>query len=331
MNNLSLMDKIKFVGRGVPKALTNQLLVVSFEVTLSCVCNCRHCDLGGPRPGEKHMKPKEYGRLVRELKPLIIQISGGEPLLRPDILEIVRNVKQFDNLPYEIIVSNGWLLNEKKYLELKEAGADQFSISLDFPDKRHDDFRQRPGLYKHLEEIMPRLARKGFNDIILNSAITRANFKELIPLAKKAKEWGVLISYSAYTELRTGNREYSFETKEDLSSLKKAIKGLIEFKKETDNIITPKDVLLDVLEFFEKKYVPDCQAGVKFAVVMPDGSLVPCSMKREKFSTLEEMRKKFSRHNDCGGCYVSIRCNTERSLLKQLKDFSSYVSVIGNW
>jgi MoaA/NifB/PqqE/SkfB family radical SAM enzyme len=277
------------------------------------------------------MKPKEYGRLVRELKPLIIQISGGEPLLRPDILEIVRNVKQFDNLPYEIIVSNGWLLNEKKYLELKEAGADQFSISLDFPDKRHDDFRQRPGLYKHLEEIMPRLARKGFNDIILNSAITRANFKELIPLAKKAKEWGVLISYSAYTELRTGNREYSFETKEDLSSLKKAIKGLIEFKKETDNIITPKDVLLDVLEFFEKKYVPDCQAGVKFAVVMPDGSLVPCSMKREKFSTLEEMRKKFSRHNDCGGCYVSIRCNTERSLLKQLKDFSSYVSVIGNW
>jgi MoaA/NifB/PqqE/SkfB family radical SAM enzyme len=329
--NLSLLDKIKFVGKGLPKALANELLVASFEVTLSCVCNCKHCDLGGPVKGEKRIKPKEYGRLVRELEPLVIQISGGEPLLRPDILEIVRSIKQFGSLPYEILVSNAWLLDEKKYLRLKEAGVNQFSISLDFPDRRHDDFRRRPGLYKHLSETLPRLAKHRYNDIIMNSAITRANFKELIPLAKKAKEWGVLISYSAYTSLRTGNKEYSFETKKDIKALKEAMKELIEYKKEADNIVTQKGVLLDVMKFFEEKYVPNCQAGIKFVVVMPDGSLVPCSMKREKFATLEEMRQKFSRHNDCGGCYVSIRCNTERSLLRQLKDFSSYINVIGHW
>jgi len=330
-NKISLLDKIKFVGIGAPKLLADQLLVVSFEVTLSCVCNCHHCDLGGLRSGEKQIKPEEYAKLVKSLKPLVVQISGGEPLLRPDIVEIAKSIKQFGGLPYEILVTNGFLLNEKKYLELKKAGVNQFSISLDFPDQRHDDFRRRPGIYKHLEKTLPRLSQYGFNDIILNSAITRANFKEVIPLAKKAKEWGVLISYSAYTPLRTGNREYFFENKEDLKALRKTMKELIEFKEKTNFIVTPKGILLDILKFFEQKYMPNCQAGIKFVVVMPDGVLVPCSMKREKFSNLEELRKKFSRHNDCGGCYVSIRCNTERSLLKQLKDFSKYITIIGNW
>ncbi len=330
-NKISLLDKIKFVGTGAPKLLANQLLVVSFEVTLSCVCDCHHCDLGGPRPGEKQIKPEEYARLVKSLKPLVIQISGGEPLLRPDIVDIAREIKQFGSLPYEIFVTNGFLLNEKKYLELKKAGVNQFSISLDFPDQRHDDFRRRPGIYKHLEKTLPKLAQYGFNDIVLNSAITRANFKEVIPLAKKAKEWGVLISYSAYTPLRTGNREYSFESKEDLKTLRKTMKELILFKEKTNFIVTPKGILQDILKFFEQKHMPNCQAGIKFVVVMPDGVFVPCSMKRERFSNLEELREKFSRHNDCGGCYVSIRCNTERSLLKQLKDFSKYITIIGNW
>jgi len=45
---------------------------------------------------------------------------------------------------------------------LRAAGVDQFSVSLDFPDERHDEFRLHPGLFKHLSEIVPRLARLPF-------------------------------------------------------------------------------------------------------------------------------------------------------------------------
>jgi len=90
-----------------------------------------------------------------------------------------------------ILVINGVLLNESNYLQLREAGVNQFSVSLDFPDERHDEFRRRPGLYKRLEQGLPRLAKLGFRDIILNAAIAKANPRGILPLAKKAAEWGV--------------------------------------------------------------------------------------------------------------------------------------------
>lgn len=330
MAQLFLTDKIKFGLRRILNLIFKRLLVISFETTLSCNCNCQHCDLGGLKKEEKIIEPKDYARIVRELKPLVVQLSGGEPLLRPDIVEIVKATKQFGRLPYTILVTNGVLLNEDIYLKLEEAGLNQLSISLDFPDQRHDEFRRHPGLFEHLEKTVPKLAKYGFNDIILNTAITRANFKELISLAKKAKEWGVKISYSVYTPLRTGNQNFAFK-KEDLEQLNEIFKKLIEFKKKTNCIVNSKTVLLKILKFIREGSILHCQAGFKFVVVMPDGSFVPCSMRRKKFSNLKDLREKFAKENyfqGCGGCYVSIRCYSERSFWEELKEIPEYLKIV---
>ena len=236
MAKLFLLDKAKFGLRRISNLIDHRLLVVSFEVTLSCNCNCRHCDLGGFKKEERRIGPEDYARIVRELKPLVVQLSGGEALLRPDILEIVKATKQFGRLPYTILVTNGVLLNKDIYLKLEKAGLNQLSISLDFPDERHDDFRRHPGLFKHLEETVPQLAKYGFNDIFLNTAITRANFREVIPLAKKANEWGAKISYSAYTPLRTGNKEFTFEKEEDLADWEFVAKALNWWQKKVKEL-----------------------------------------------------------------------------------------------
>jgi MoaA/NifB/PqqE/SkfB family radical SAM enzyme len=279
MANLSLLQGIKLVTGGIHSYITNRPIVVSYEVTLSCNCNCRHCDLGGLIKDERQIKPEEYGDLTQRLKPLAAQISGGEPLLRKDIAAIVKAIKQA-GVKYAILVTNGVLLNESNYLQLREAGVNQFSVSLDFPDERHDEFRRRPGLYKRLEQTLPRLAKLGFRDIILNTAITKANLREILPLAKKAAEWGVDISYSAYTALRTGNEDYCLNSGE---------------------------------------------AGIRFLVVMPDGSLIPCSLHRTKYATREEMVEKFSRTNRCDSCYVAIRSYSEMSFLSHTKNLPNYI------
>jgi MoaA/NifB/PqqE/SkfB family radical SAM enzyme len=103
------------------------------------------------------------------LKPCVVQISGGEPLMRPDVVDIVRNIKSASGLPYTILVSNWSEMTEEKYLELIAAGIGQFSVSLDFPDSRHDVFRGYPGLYDHISNLIPRLARLGYDNIVLNS------------------------------------------------------------------------------------------------------------------------------------------------------------------
>jgi MoaA/NifB/PqqE/SkfB family radical SAM enzyme len=327
MANISPLQGIELAGKAIRNYVANRPMVVSYEVTLSCNCNCRHCDLGGFIKDEKQIKPEEYRDLTQRLKPVAAQISGGEPLLRKDIADIVKAIKQA-GVQYAILVTNGVLLNENNYLQLREVGVNQFSVSLDFPDERHDEFRQRPGLYKRLEQTLPRLARLGFRDIILNTAITKANVREVLPLAKKATEWGVGISYSAYTPLRTGNRDYCLNNEEDLEILRQAINELITLRKQNDHLVNPELTLRDTLKFFEQGGMPNCKAGVRFLVVMPDGSLVPCSHHRSRYATKKEMIEKFSRINRCGNCYVAIRSYTEMSFLSQVKNFPKYAEQI---
>lgn len=324
MANLSLLQGTEFITKGIHNYITNRPIVVSYEITLSCNCNCLHCDLGGFIKDEKQIAPEKYGDLTQRLKPLAAQISGGEPLLRKDVAAIVKAIKQA-GVRYIILVTNGALLNESNYLQLREAGVNQFSVSLDFPDERHDEFRRRPGLYKHLEQSLPRLAKLGFRDIILNSAITKANLREILPLAKRAVEWGVNISYSAYTVLRTGNKDYCLSNGEDLEILRWAINELIVLKKQNAHLVNPELTLRDTLKFFEQGYMPNCKAGIRFLVVMPDGSLVPCSLHRSKYATRKEMIEKFSRTNRCGSCYVAIRSYSEMPFWGHAKNLPRYI------
>lgn len=324
MAHMSLLQGIELARGGIHNYITKHPIVVSYEVTLSCNCNCHHCDLGGVIKDEKQITPEEYRDLTQRLKPLAAQISGGEPLLRRDIAAIVRAIKQA-GVQYAILVTNGVLLNETNYLQLREAGVSQFSVSLDFPDERHDEFRRRPGLYKRLERTLPQLAKLGFRDIILNTAITKANLREVLHLAEKAIEWGVDISYSAYTPLRTGNGDYCLNTGEDLEILRQAIDELMILRKENAHLVNPDLTLRDTVRFFEQRFVPDCKAGERFLVVMPDGSLVPCSLHRTKYATRNEMMKNFSRTNRCGKCYVAIRSYSEMSFFSHVKNFRGYL------
>jgi MoaA/NifB/PqqE/SkfB family radical SAM enzyme len=324
---ISPWQGIELLGRAIRNYITNRLIIVSYEVTLSCNCNCRHCDLGGVIKDEKQIKPEEYRDLTERLKPLAAQISGGEPLLRKDIAAIVKAIKQ-GGVQYAILVTNGVLLDERNYLQLREAGVNQFSVSLDFPDERHDEFRRRPGLYRRLDENLPRLAKLGFRDIILNTAITKANLREILPLARKAAEWGVDISYSAYTALRTGNEDYCLNNGQDLGILHQAVDEVIALKRQSTHLANPERTLRDTLKFFEQGYMPNCKAGRRFLVVMPDGSLVPCSHHRSKYTSQKEMTKKFSRTNRCGNCYVAIRSYTEMSFLGQVKNLPKYTQHI---
>jgi MoaA/NifB/PqqE/SkfB family radical SAM enzyme len=323
MTNVSPLQAIKLVRRGIHNYITRRPLVVGYEVTLSCNLNCRHCDLGGLIKDEKQIKPEEYGNLIRRLSPVVAIFSGGEPLLRKDIAAIVKAVKQA-GVQYAILVTNGVLLNESNYLQLHEVGVNQFSVSLEFPDERQDEFRGRPGLYKHLEQTLPRLAKLGFRDILLNTAISKANLRDILPLAKKAIEWGVDISYSAYTALRTGNEDYCLNNGEDLGILRQAINELIALRKRDNHIANPEAILLNTLKFLEQGYMPDCKAGIRSLVVMPDGSLVPCSMHRSKYATQKGMVEKFSRTNQCNSCYCGLRSYSELSFLNHMKSIPHY-------
>ncbi len=321
MEKVGFTNAVRLFARGSYNILSGRPLVVSFEVTSSCNADCKHCDKGGIIKDEKHLSPEEIGAIYRELRPVAVQLSGGEPLLRRDILDIAMAIKEKKGgVPYLILVSNGYLLNKERYLALREAGVDQFSISLDFPDERHDEFRRMPGLFRHLERTVPTLTAEGNDDIILNTAISRGNMTSLSKLCDVAESWGAHMSYSAYSSLRTGDTSYTISSEEDLATLRGAIDELKEMKNAGRCIRNPVSILENTFTFFRDGGIPGCMAGYRFLLITPEGYHRPCAHKRLKFRSQKELIENFSKSNDCGGCYVAIRSYCDKSYFDLVRE-----------
>jgi len=307
MQTLGKSLALHMIARGTLNYNRKRPLAVSYELTHACNCNCLHCDHGGMKPKERRIGAADYARLQKEHKPILVQLSGGEPTLRDDLLDIVRAVKERSGLPYLIVVTNGTNLTEELYLELVAEGVNQVSISLDFPDEQHDKFRRHKGLFARLSDLVPRLTAHGHDNVIMNTAITSWNLPFLEGCFETATRWGANISYSPYTVKRVGKTEYDITEPEQIALLDKTIGRLIELKHADGRIVNSDWTLTGIVEYFRNAGMPGCKAGERFLVVNPDGTLRPCSMWHYKFKTRQEMHEKFVKTNDCGACYVAIR------------------------
>ena len=322
MRKVPLAESLRIIARGSRNWVAQRPIVVSFEVTDACTCYCRHCDHGGPRDESRNLKPADYRRYMEVLRPCVVQVSGGEPLMRNDLTDVVKNIKTRDGLPYIILVSSWSLMTVDRYSELREAGVDQFSVSLDFPDRRHDDFRCYPGLYDHLADVIPKCAAQCHDDIVLNTCITSANLTEINGAADQAKKWGVNICYSAYSARRTGCRDYFPGAAEQLAVLREQLDRVEQRRDETNFIVSAPATLAATRRYFENGGAKGCKAGLRFLVVTADGKLQPCSMQFRKYELHQQadMVEQFTKSNDCDECYVAIRSNLDKSFPQLLRE-----------
>ena len=83
---------------------------VSFEVTYECNARCQHCHLGGPLENEVRATPERFGEVAREISPVVAQVSGGEPLLRKDLEDIIRAIRVPGKHPFIVLTTNASLL-----------------------------------------------------------------------------------------------------------------------------------------------------------------------------------------------------------------------------
>ena len=129
------------------------LWTLFWECTLRCNLNCRHCGSDcEAQVSVPDMPAADFLRVLddsisRKVDPesVLIIISGGEALVREDLVEIGHALKK-RGFPWGM-VTNGMLLTEKKLGELREAGLRSIALSLDGPPSIHNDIRQNPRAY----------------------------------------------------------------------------------------------------------------------------------------------------------------------------------------
>ncbi len=134
----------------------------TIAVTHECNAHCVHCS-AFRRSAEGTLSTGEWCRVIDECAELGITdiiITGGEPLLRPDLDVLIRRI--VENGCVADVFTNGSLLNEENLERLARAGCDTLFVSLDSPVRgEHDALRGVPGLYDKVIEGITLAVSKG--------------------------------------------------------------------------------------------------------------------------------------------------------------------------
>src|SRR5258708_30179958 len=171
---------VTFLGHALQRSSPRILYI---EVTKRCNAFCSFCPYWQDhRRGELD----DYSPIVARLQPFCVTFTGGEPLLRRELPELVAGITALTPRPYTAVLTNGWLLSTERAQALRDAGCEQISISIDHIGKRHDDRRRLPGLFARLERQLPELHAIGFDRININSIIMRSNLHDITSLARFA-------------------------------------------------------------------------------------------------------------------------------------------------
>ncbi|MFX0007736.1 MAG: GTP 3',8-cyclase MoaA [Promethearchaeota archaeon] len=188
---------------------------IRFSITSKCNYNCIYCDQEGFIPKTSELTVDEITKLCRILAEILnvtrIKLTGGEPLCREEIVQIIKNISNLNLYKDISMTTNGFLLYEKAE-ELYKAGLNRINVSLG--SLNSETYRNIYGS-DSLEVVLKGLNRAkevGFNPIKLNFVIMRGiNDNELDNMIAFCGENGYilqLIELHEASEAVGGNGEF---------------------------------------------------------------------------------------------------------------------------
>ena len=185
--------------------LTPKLQLVAWELTRSCNLFCAHCR--GSATSDSYSNELSTGECFRLIdrmlevgKPFII-LTGGEPLMRPDIMEIAAYAA--DKGLRVVMGTNGTLITDEIATQLKKVPVSRVGVSLDFPSaERQDDFRGKAGAFIAAMKGIACARRAGI-EVQINSTITQLNVDYLDELLSLSLELGA-VAFHPFMLVPTG-------------------------------------------------------------------------------------------------------------------------------
>lgn len=268
-------------------------LFVIWEVTSACNLRCKHCLSRSGKPNSNELNTKEAKKLIdslEKMKVLYINISGGEPLLRPDIFELLGYASK-KKLAIDLL-TNGALITKDIIERLEDTNIFHLQVSLDGIGKTHDQFRGISGSYERSIKAIE-LLRDADYGVSISSAVTKQNIKEIPKIIDLAVDLGANL-YKTTLFMPTG-RGKDNAGKYELTSqeVKEFASMLDEKKKEIGDKITisNEEIYPWLMENSNKKGSNSfksedsskigCTAGNSSFYITADGKVTPCPFLRD--------------------------------------------------
>jgi MoaA/NifB/PqqE/SkfB family radical SAM enzyme len=304
--SLSPLDKFRAAGKFLDVTFNQRPISVSIEVTKRCNARCDFCDYWKISDRDEMT---DFTDVVRRFDPLIVVFTGGEPMLRRDLVPLVRRIKELPGFRYLTVLTHGGFLTEEKIKELCSAGINQINISMNYPDARQDRERGIPGLFERLESTVPRMVRNGYNVFTFASMLMLDNMHDAEPLIRLAHRWGINIAFSGYNDLKNGNQNH-FVSEEKMAEFIGVCERIKKLKRELGNVMTSDYFFETLPRFYQEREIKGCRAGKVMIHVTPKGMVQPCAELGAVAHYSDYLPGAYEGPN-CGSCFDACRSEVE--------------------
>ena len=181
---------------------------VTWEVTYACNLSCVHClsDSGPKRQGE--LTTGQCRRMIDDLSDLRVfqlNIGGGEPLVRPDFLDLMDYAHEKGIVT--CISTNGTLIDEEAARRLDHELV-YIQVSLDGASPESNDAIRGKGSYKKVLNALEHLKSRNI-EVSINTVLTRLSFPELDKMAELAAAYGAKLRVSRFRPSGRGKKSWS--------------------------------------------------------------------------------------------------------------------------
>lgn len=296
------------------------------------VCNarCLHCSSNSAARTPDELSFDEVLGLIDQLVEggvVDLAISGGEPLLRRDLFEIIAYAR---GCGLSIGVgSNGANLTERQLAQLSSCGLSRFQVSLDGLAGAHDALRCWPGLFDRAIRTIELVAEAGIRTHVC-CTINRLNVDDLESFTEfVSKTQAKRINFSRFIPTGRGKDDLDLKDHEwhqvigRCVELKKRYRGRLEIVSHLAQQILVDEEVCEIPGYI------GCQAGIGQGCVTANGTVWPCvllpipigNIRLRRFKELwisspiiQALQSRATLEGTCGTCHLRSRCGGCRAV-----------------
>ncbi|MCL5772955.1 MAG: radical SAM protein, partial [Firmicutes bacterium] len=270
----------------------NQPVLISWNTTKACNLACIHCYRDAGSKEEDELSTGEGKKLLDDIAKSgfkIMILSGGEPLMRHDIYELINHASKLGLRT--VLGTNGTLITEETALKLKQAGASRVGISLDSAsEESHDEFRQQKGSFRQAIEGMKNCKKAGL-PFQIHTTVRDRNAHEIEKITDIAVELGSA-AHHIFFLVPTGRAKDIADEQLKAVEYEKLLHRIV--KKQTETSIELKPTCAPTFMRIAKqkkvdmRFTRGCLTGRSYCVILPNGDVHPCPYLPVKVGNVRE-------------------------------------------